>query len=70
MKRQAMAEAAETVLAGKGWLPALLRGARHQATLKALYGDPATKDSTRRLVNDLLPLGSGLYWRLKEAPRE
>jgi ParB family chromosome partitioning protein len=25
MKKQAMAEAAETALAGKGWLPALLR---------------------------------------------
>ena len=37
---------------------------------KILYVDPPTKEPTRKLINDLLPLGSGQYWRLKEALRE
>ena len=31
MKKQAMADAAMTALAGKGWLPAILRGGTDQA---------------------------------------
>jgi hypothetical protein len=34
---------------------------------KILFVDPATKESTRKLINDLLPLGNGQFWRLKEA---
>jgi hypothetical protein len=37
---------------------------------KILYVDPATKEPTRKLINDLLPLGSGQFWRLKEALQE
>jgi hypothetical protein len=32
MKKPAMAEAAEAALAGKGWLPAILRGGPEQPT--------------------------------------
>jgi hypothetical protein len=34
---------------------------------KILYVAQATKEPTRKLINDLLPLGNGQYWRLKEA---
>jgi hypothetical protein len=37
---------------------------------KILYVDPATKEPTRKLINDLLPLGNGQFWRLKEALQE
>jgi hypothetical protein len=37
---------------------------------KILYVDPATTEPARKLINDLLPLGNGQYWRLKEALRE
>jgi hypothetical protein len=37
---------------------------------KILYVDPATKEPTRKLINDLLPLGNGQFWRLKEAMQE
>jgi hypothetical protein len=36
---------------------------------KTLYETPQTQDGTRRLINDLLSLGNGQYWRLKEALR-
>lgn len=34
---------------------------------KTLYGNPVTKDATYALINELLPRGSGQFWRLKEA---
>ena len=37
---------------------------------KILYVDPTTKEPTRKLINDLLPLGNGQFWRLKEAMQE
>ena len=36
-------------------------------TFKCLYRQPTTKEETRKLISDLLPLGSGQFWRLKEA---
>ena len=44
MKKQAMAEVAEQVLAGTGWLPALLRTARAaQETAETLQADAITE---------------------------
>jgi hypothetical protein len=34
---------------------------------RTLFRVPATKEPTRKLVNDLLPLGNGQFWRLKGA---
>lgn len=34
---------------------------------RVLYSNPATKESTYSLINDLLPVGGGVYWRLKDA---
>lgn len=36
-------------------------------TFKVLSGATSTKEGTRKLINDLLPLGNGQFWRLKEA---
>jgi hypothetical protein len=36
-------------------------------TFKALSAATTTKEGTRKLINDLLPLGNGQFWRLKEA---
>lgn len=33
---------------------------------KILYENPATKDMTYKLIDELLPLGNGHFWRLKE----
>jgi hypothetical protein len=34
--------------------------------LKALYMNPLTRDETYKLINDLLPLGNGRFWSLKD----
>ena len=36
-------------------------------TFRVLSGATSTKEGTRKLINDLLPLGNGQFWRLKEA---
>jgi hypothetical protein len=37
------------------------------ALFKELYAMPVVKNGTRKLINDLLPVGNGQFWRLKEA---
>jgi hypothetical protein len=37
------------------------------AMFKALYASALTKDGITKLINDLLPLRNGQFWRLKEA---
>jgi hypothetical protein len=37
---------------------------------RTLFRDRATKEPTRKLVNDLLPLGNGQFWPLKDALRD
>ncbi len=56
----------------------LLRGADEQTSrwiyvdqqltnvFKTLYQNPATRDETYKLINDLLPIASGRFWGLKE----
>jgi hypothetical protein len=39
-------------------------------TFKVLCANDSTDESARRLINDLLPLGNGRFWRLKEALQE
>lgn len=34
--------------------------------LKVLYANPATKDGTYKLINELLPIGGGQFWALKD----
>src|SRR3989338_2222906 len=34
--------------------------------LKTLYANPSTKDRTYKLINELLPIGGGQFWGLKE----
>ncbi|MFA4998719.1 MAG: hypothetical protein WC514_01745 [Candidatus Paceibacterota bacterium] len=34
---------------------------------KVLYQNPKTKIDTQKLINELLPLGNGRFWKLKEA---
>jgi len=34
---------------------------------RTLYMNPPTRDGTYKLINDLLPLGNGQFWKLKEA---
>jgi hypothetical protein len=36
-------------------------------TFKALSAATTTKEGARKLIIDLLPLGNGQFWRLKEA---
>jgi putative transcriptional regulator len=36
-------------------------------TFRVLYGNLSTRESTQGLVNRLLPVGNGQYWRLKAA---
>lgn len=33
---------------------------------KILYKNPSTKDSTYQLINELLPVGNGMFWKLKD----
>ena len=33
---------------------------------KTLYNNPVTKEGTCRLINELLPIGSGQFWKLKD----
>jgi hypothetical protein len=35
-------------------------------SLDILYRNPATKEEAYSLINDLLPVGSGLFWKLKD----
>jgi hypothetical protein len=49
---------------GRGWIYV---NDNLVATFKTLYENSTTKELTRRLINDLLPVGNGQYWRLKEA---
>ena len=35
---------------------------------KILYGDPVTKEPTRKLINDLLPLGNGAVLAIERGP--
>ncbi|HEY4499086.1 MAG TPA: hypothetical protein VJH94_03425 [Candidatus Paceibacterota bacterium] len=34
---------------------------------RKLYHNPTTKEQTYQLIDELLPLGNGVYWKLKEA---
>ncbi len=34
---------------------------------KQLYNNPSTKEATHQLIDDLLPLGNGVFWTLKQA---
>ncbi|HEY4498816.1 MAG TPA: hypothetical protein VJH94_02000 [Candidatus Paceibacterota bacterium] len=37
---------------------------------RKLYQNPTTKEQTYQLIDELLPLGNGVYWQLKEALNE
>jgi len=49
---------------GRGWFHV---GNEQVEIFKTLYQNPATRDRTHKLVNELLPLGNGQFWQLKEA---
>ena len=36
-------------------------------TFRILYREPTSQEATQKLINDLLPIGNGQFWRLKEA---
>jgi hypothetical protein len=39
-------------------------------TFRILYREPTSQKATRKLISDLLPIGNGQFWRLKEAMQD